>query len=229
MQKKIVIDVPKNPVQRYIFRDERHVDLDMRGIRNPHSPMNGRLNPSKGAKSKWLSPEHLQCMVDEYFESCNGPLFNNKGELLRDNDGHILKGQVKPYTVSGLALYLGISTQTLKTYREGRIDSLLDEMKAQTEDKLTFSRVVLDAKQRIEAYAEGRLYDRDGQRGAQYVLDCCYGWVDHQTKSNIKKAKADIKAKKRDLAMKESLLGDSEDDNDITISIVRKKKDTEED
>ena len=45
----------------------------------------------------------------------------------------------------------------------------------------------------------------------------------------MKKAKADIKAKKRDLAMKESLLGDPGDDNDITISIVRKKKDAEDD
>ena len=229
MPKKIVIDSPKTPVQRYRFRDDRHVDLDLRGIRNLHSPFNGRVNPSKGTRCRWMSPEHLQCMVDEYFESCNGPLFDKKGELLRDNNGNIVKGQVKPCTVSGLALYLGISTQTLKRYREGLVDEVLDEMKAETEDRLTFSRVILKAKQRIEAYAEGRLYDRDGQRGAQFVLDCCYGWVDHQTRSNMKKAKADIKAKKRDLAMKESLLGDDGDDNDITISIVRKKKDTEDD
>lgn len=228
MPKKITIDAPKHPVVRYTFRDERHVDLDLRGIRNPHSPFNGRLNPTKGTRCRWISPEHLQCMVDEYFESCNGPLFDRKGELLRDNNGNIVKGQVKPYTVSGLALYLGISTQTLKRYREGLVDGLLEEMKAETEDRLTFSKVVIRAKQKIEGYAEGRLYDRDGQRGAQFVLDCCFGWVDHQTGANIKKAKADIKAKKRDLAIKESLLGDGKEDNEVTINIVRKSKDPEE-
>lgn len=222
-KKKIVIDAPKNPVIRYIFRDERHLVLDLRGIRNPQKPMMGRLNPTKGAASRWLSPEHFQCMVNEYFESCNGPLFDRWGNPLRDKDGNLLKGQVKPYTVSGLALYLGISTNTLKKYREGQVDTILDEMKAETEDKLTFSKVVLQAKQRIESYAEGRLYDKDGQRGAQFVLDCCFNWVDHQTRSNINKSKADIEFKRREVEMKESLLGDGTEDNEVTINIVRKK------
>ena len=224
MGKKIVIDAPKHPVVRYVFRDKRHVDVDLRGIRNPHSPLNGRLNPSKGSRSRWLSPEHLQCMVNEYFESCNGPIFNSKGELLRDNDGNILKGQVKPYTMSGLALYLGVSTQTLKRYREGLIDTVLDEMKAETEDKLTFSRVILNAKQRIEAYAEGRLYDHDGQRGAQFVLDCCFGWIDHQTAANIKKAEEDAKLKRDEFEFKKSLVDDPGDDGEVTINIVRGRR-----
>lgn len=223
MQKKIVVDVPKHPVVRYAFLDERHVVLDLRGIRNPHSPFNGRLNPSKGTRSRWLSPEHLECMVNEYFESCNGPLFDKKGELLVDSNGNVVKGQVKPYTVSGLALYLGISTNTLKKYREGLVDDLLDEMKAETEDRKTFSKVVLQAKQRIEGYAEGRLYDKEGQRGAQFVLDCCFGWVDHQTKSNIRKSKADTKLRRDEFELKKSLVDDSGDDNEVTINIVRKR------
>lgn len=227
MQKKIVINAPKTPVQRYVFRDERHVVLDMRGIRNLHSPMNGRLNPSKGTRTKWLSPEHLQCMVNEYFESCNGPLLNSKGEPLRDKAGNIIKGQVRPYTVSGLALYLGISTTTLKTYREGRLDDLLSEMRAQTEDRLTFSRVITEARQKIEAYAEGRLYDRDGQRGAQYVLDCVYHWKDQKTASDIKKAKNDMKIRKAELKMKKALLDTDGEDSEVTINIVRGKKETE--
>lgn len=228
MQKKIVVDVPKHPVVRYAFHDERHVVLDLRGIRNPHSPFNGRLNPSKGTRSRWLSPEHLECMVNEYFESCNGPLFDKKGELLRDSNGNVVKGQVKPYTVSGLALYLGVSTNTLKKYREGLVDDLLDEMKAETEDRKTFSKIVLQAKQRIEGYAEGRLYDKEGQRGAQFVLDCCFGWVDHQTKSNIRKAKADTKLRRDEFELKKSLVDDSGDDNQVTINIVRKRRENED-
>lgn len=222
-KKKLIIDAPVNPVVRYIFRDERHVDLDLRGIRNPHSPFNGRLNPSKGMKRRFLSPEHLQCMVNEYFESCNGPLLDRSGHLVYDDKGRLVKTQIKPYTVSGLALYLGISTQTLKKYREGGIDTLLDEMKAETEDRLTFSKVVLRAKQTIEAYAEGRLYDKDGQRGAQFVLDCQFGWVERKSQAEIKKAKADIKLRQEEFALKKSLIEDGVDDGEVTINIVRKK------
>lgn len=222
MPKKIVIDAPKHPVVRYSFLSNRIMLLDLRGIRNPHSPFNGRLNPSKGTPCRWLSPEHFECMVNEYFESCNGPLFDKKGELLRDNDGNIVKGQVKPYTLSGLGLYLGVSTQTLKKYREGLVDDLLAEMRAQTDDTLTFSKVVLRAKQRIEAYAEGRLYDRDGQQGARFVLDCCYGWVDHQTRANTKKAKADAKLRRDEFELKKGLIEGNGDDNEITINVVRK-------
>ena len=183
-KKQIIIDAPKKPVVRYILKDERHLELDLRGIRNPHNPFNGRLNPSKGGTKRFMSPEHLQCMVAEYFESCNGPLIDKWGQLVYDKQGNLVKVQVKPYTVSGLALYLGVSTQTLKKYREGLVDDLLDEMHAETDDRLTFARVILNAKQTIEAYAESRLYDKDGQRGAQFVLDCCYNWVGQQSRTN---------------------------------------------
>ena len=176
-RKKIVIDAPKHPVVRYRFLDENTVVLDLRGIFSPHSPFNGRLNPTKGSKKRFMSPEHLQCMVNEYFESCNGPLLDRYGNLVYDNDGNIVKTQVEPWTVSGLALYLGVSTVTLKQYKLGRIDSLLDEMKADTDDYMTFSSVVLRAKQKIETYAERRLYDKDGQYGARFVLVNAFGWL----------------------------------------------------
>lgn len=223
MPKKIIIDAPKHPVIRYQIRDERNIALDLRGIRNFNSPLQGRPNPSKGTPCRWLSPTHLQCMVEEYFESCNGPLFDNRGNLLRDDKGDVVKGQIKPYTLSGLALYLGISTTTLKRYREGLVDEVLEEMKAETEDRLTFSRVVLQAKQKIEAYAEGRLYDRDGQRGAQFILDCCYGWVEHKPQADIDKAKADTEMRQKEFALKKSLLEEGTDEGEVTINIVRKR------
>lgn len=226
-KKKIIIDAPKNPIVRYKFVDERHVDLDMRGIRNLHSPFQGGVNPSKGSQRKFLSPEHLDCMVNEYFESCNGPMFDRNGELVKDPQGNIVKVQVKPYTLSGLALYLGVSTQTLKHYREGRLDTILDEMKAETDDRLTFSRVVLRAKQTIEAYAEGRLYDKDGQRGAQFVLDCCYNWVDHRTASDIKRSKAERQMKREELDLKKKMLDEADEDGTLTVNIVRGSRDEE--
>lgn len=227
-KKQIIIDAPNKPVVRYIFRDERHLDLDLRGIRNPHQPFNGRLNPSKGGTKKFMSPEHLQCMVNEYFESCNGPLIDKWGQLVYDKGGNLVKVQVKPYTLSGLALYLGVSTQTLKKYREGLVDDFLDELYAETDDRLTFAKVVMNAKQTIEAYAEGRLYDKDGQRGAQFVLDCCYNWVSHKEQADIRKSKADSKLRRDEFELKRQLIDEGNDDDNLTINIVRGRRDNDE-
>lgn len=226
--KQMVIDKPKKPVVRYILKDDRHLELDLRGIRNPHSPFNGRLNPSKGGTKRFMSPEHLQCMVAEYFESCNGPLIDKWGQLVYDKQGNPVKVQVKPYTVSGLALYLGVSTQTLKKYREGLVDALLDEMHAETDDRLTFAKVILNAKQTIEAYAESRLYDKDGQRGAQFVLDCCYNWVGHKERADIRKSKADSQLRREEFELKRRLIDEGNEDDNLTINIVRGRRDNDE-
>lgn len=227
-KKQIIIDAPKKPVVRYILKDERHLELDLRGIRNPHNPFNGRLNPSKGGTKRFMSPEHLQCMVAEYFESCNGPLIDKWGQLVYDKQGNPVKAQVKPYTVSGLALYLGVSTQTLKKYREGLVDDLLDEMHAETDDRLTFAKVILNAKQTIEAYAESRLYDKDGQRGAQFVLDCCYNWVGHKERADIRKSKADSQLRREEFELKRRLIDEGNEDDNLTINIVRGRRDNDE-
>lgn len=226
-KKQIVIDAPKKPVVRYIFRDERHLELDLRGIRNPQSPFNGRLNPSKGMARKFVSPEHLQCMVAEYFESCNGPLIDKWGQLVYDRQGNLVKVQVKPYTVSGLSLYLGISTQTFRKYKSGQIDDILSEMRAETDDTLTFARVLHRAKQTIEAYAESRLYDKDGQRGAQFVLDCQFNWVGHKEQADIYKAKADASLRREEFELKKRLIDEGNEDDNFTINIVRGRRDDE--
>lgn len=222
MPKKIVIDAPKHPVVRYRIDSERVLILDLRGIRNPQSPFNGRLNPSKGSPRRFLTPEHLQAMVNEYFESCNGPVFGRNGELLKDGNGNIVKGQVRPFTVSGLALYLGVATETLRKYTKNRIDDLLDEMRVETDpEHLTYAEVVWKAKQRIEAYAEGRLYDHDGQRGAQFVLDNIYGWLGAKERAEVDKMRAEVDMKRQELELKKKLLDDEDDDSSLTINIVR--------
>ena len=228
-KKQITIDAPKHPVVRYRFVDERTVVLDLRGIFNPHSPFNGRMNPTKGQKRRFMSPEHLQCMVNEYFESCNGPLLDRYGNLVYDKNGNLVKTQVEPWTVSGLALYLGVATTTLKKYREGRIDTLLDEMRADTDDYMTFSSVVLKAKQKIESYAEKRLYDRDGQMGARFVLDNAFQWVSRKEQAEIDKMTQEGILKAKEFQLKKDLLDSGEDDSSLTINIIRGRKDHEDD
>lgn len=227
-KKQITIDAPKHPVVRYRFVDERNVMLDLRGIFSPHSPFNGRMNPTKGQKRRFMSPMHLQCMVNEYFESCNGPLLDRYGNLVYDKDGNLVKTQVEPWTVSGLALYLGVSTNTLKQYKFGRIDSLLDEMRADTDDYITFSSVVLQAKQKIESYAEKRLYDRDGQVGARFVLDNAFNWVSRKEQAEIDKMVQEGMLRAKEFELKKDLLDSDDDDSSLTINIVRGRKTQEE-
>ena len=157
-----------------------------------------------------------------------GPTFTKDGELLKDNNGNLVKVQVRPYTLSGLALHLGVTTETLRKYKNGRLDTILDEMKAETEDWLTFSRVIQRAKQVIEAYAEGRLYDRDGSNGARFVLDCCYGWVSRKEQSDIRKDKDESKLRREEFDLKKRLIDEAEDDDDFTINIVRGRRNDEE-
>lgn len=227
-KKQIIIDVPKHPVVRYRFLDERTVVLDLRGIFSPHSPFNGRLNPTKGQKRRFMSPQHLQSMIDEYFESCNGPLLDRYGNLVYDKDGRLVKTQVEPWTVSGLALYLGVSTNTLKKYRQGMIDELLTEMKADTDDYMTFSSVVLRARQKIEGYAEKRLYDKDGQYGARFVLDNAFGWLSKKEQAEIDKMVQESILKAKEFELKKDLLDSGEDDSSLTINIVRGRKEADE-
>ena len=227
-KKQITIDAPKHPVVRYRFVDERTVVLDLRGIFSPHSPFNGRMNPTKGQKRRFVSPEHLQCMVNEYFESCNGPLLDRYGNLVYDKDGNLVKTQVEPWTVSGLALYLGISTNTLKQYKLGRIDNLLDEMRVDTDDYMTFSSVVLKARQKIETYAERRLYDRDGSQGARFVLDNAFNWVSRREQAEIDKMVQESILKAKEFQLKKDLLDSDDEDSSLTINIVRGRKDAGE-
>lgn len=115
------------------------------------------------AKLRYESPKKMEDKINEYFDSL-------KGEHLLDQNGEpvIFKGRLVyqkepvPPTVCGLALFLGLKSR----------QSLLNYQKRSEK----FDDVVSRAKLRIEAYAESRLYDRDGSRGAQFTLENNFGW-----------------------------------------------------
>ena len=65
--------------------------------------------------------------------------------------------------MTGLALALGFaSRQALLNYQ----------------GKKAFNDTITRAKSRCEEYAESRLYDRDGARGAQFSLEHNFKWLD---------------------------------------------------
>lgn len=122
-----------------------------------------------GRPPKYSSVEDLQAAIDAYFDAC-------KGEVLRDADGRpvLYKGNPvivgeKPPTVTGLALALGFT---------GR-QALLDY-----QAKRQFADTITRAKARCEAYAEARLFDRNGTNGAQFSLRCNFGWSDASDRDN---------------------------------------------
>lgn len=87
---------------------------------------------------KYRSIQELNDGIDNYFARCD--------------DNH------KPYTMSGLALSLDVTTQTLCNYgKEGYVDQCYFD-------------AINRARQKVLSYAEDRLYDKDGIQGAKFYL-----------------------------------------------------------
>jgi len=91
---------------------------------------------------KYASVEELGRKIDEYFAECDA-----KNE---------------PYTVTGLALALGLDRKGLLLYQ----------------GKNEYSNTIQKAKQKVQAYAERQLY-RNGQvAGVIFSLKNNFGWED---------------------------------------------------
>lgn len=119
-----------------------------------------------GRPPKYVTVEQMQAVIDQYFEDCKGePIIGDDGQPILDKYGQPFIINAHPPTVTGLALALGFtSRQALLNYQA----------------KKAFVDTVLRAKARIEAYAEERLFDRDGQRGAEFSLKYNFRWADEK-------------------------------------------------
>lgn len=115
---------------------------------------------------RYKTVEEMQAVIDQYFEDCKGePIIGDDGQPILDKYGQPFIINARPPTVTGLALALGFtSRQALLNYQA----------------KKAFVDTVLRAKARIEAYAEERLFDRDGQRGAEFSLKYNFRWADEK-------------------------------------------------
>jgi hypothetical protein len=109
-----------------------------------------------GRPPKYKTPEEMQEVIDRYFADCEGKLLTDKdGEPKLDKFGNEIYIGAKPPTVTGLALALGFTSRlALLNYQ----------------DKEAFVNTVTRAKARVEAYAESRLFDKDGANGAKFSL-----------------------------------------------------------
>ena len=115
------------------------------------------MNETKmGRPPMYNTPEEMQEIIDKYFEDCKGRmLLDGEGNFIKDKYGFPLYVEVKPPTITGLALALGFtSRQALLNYQA----------------KEDFVDTIMRAKARVECYAEERLFDKDGANGAKFSL-----------------------------------------------------------
>lgn len=117
-----------------------------------------------GRPPKFQTKEEIQEKIDAYFQECEGEPFldENGNPMCSTKCGLIYKKPPKPPTVTGLALALGFaSRQSLMEYQ----------------GKNEFADTITRAKSKIEEYAEGRLFDRDGVNGAKFsLINNFHGW-----------------------------------------------------
>lgn len=111
---------------------------------------------------KYQTVEELQTAIDAYFERCEGrALLDENGDPVLYKRAPVIVDRHPP-TVTGLAYALGFaSRQALLNYKGRKV----------------FNDAITRAKMRCEAYAEERLYDRDGARGAQFSLERNFLWT----------------------------------------------------
>lgn len=179
-----------------------------------------RLDPFAhciGARRKYERPEDLKRRCDAYFRSCMKPIKDKNGNYVRDENGARVYEQSAPYTISGLARHLGITSGTLMTYHNKAKAGLIPP---------EFADVVLEARQRIEEFAEAQLYSRDGQRGGQFVLQAGFGWQTKKEHGETKHLKKKTKIMEQEFELKKKLVDISgQDDSQIEIKITRANKD----
>lgn len=115
-----------------------------------------------GGQMKIKSVKAMQTSIDAYFE-------NTKTEVTaRDGTTRCIPG---PYTVTGLALAIGLS---------GRSSLMNYEFRPEFRD------AVRRAKSRVEEYCERRLFDREGVQGAKFSLANNFeGWRESAAPSGL--------------------------------------------
>jgi hypothetical protein len=110
-----------------------------------------------GRPLKFKSVEELQEKINDYFENCDNhetTFVTKEREVLQIPDS-------KPYTITGLALWLDTTRETLLDY----------------ENKDEFSDTIRKAKLKCENYAEESLWKPKIASGVIFNLINNYGWA----------------------------------------------------
>lgn len=99
-----------------------------------------------GGNRKYKNAEEMKLVIEEYFDMCN----NNR----------------RPYTVAGLARYLGLTRKSLLEYQKKYGGE--------------YAVIIEDAKTRIEEFVEACLFKSGIATGTIFNLKNNFGWSDKQ-------------------------------------------------
>lgn len=114
----------------------------------------------RGRPPAFKTPEEMQAKIDAYFAKCD-----SRVSTRFDKDGEPINTlNPEPYTMSGLALALGVDRETILNYAE----------------KDDFFGTVKAARIKVQADVERRLMETSNQTGAIFSLKNNFGWVDKQ-------------------------------------------------
>lgn len=116
-----------------------------------------------GRPLKFKTVRELQKKIEEYFLTCWTKKLDQFGNPIKDKEtGEQIMFQFKPYTITGLAVSLDTTRDTLLDY----------------EDRDKFSDTIKRAKEQCHQYAEEQLYIGKNPTGAIFNLKNNYGWKD---------------------------------------------------
>lgn len=127
------------------------------------------MKKNKGGRPlKFKTVEELETKIEAYFKSCwrqKVDMFGNP-VYLKDKNGkktdEPVMVQIEPYTVTGMAVFLGTNREVLLQY----------------EAKQRFFDTIKRAKERCHAYAEEQLFIGKNPTGAIFNLKNNWGWKD---------------------------------------------------
>ena len=179
-----------------------------------------------GVKKKYETPEALKKACDDYFKSRESYVYNRYGDPIKDPLTGEYQKVYRPLALSGLARHLGIATNTLIGYQYYAQAGLV---------RPEYAEVVLEARQRIEEYAEERGYDKEGSAGSKFVLQAGFGWkTDKEKREEIKlrvdteiaRERLKMAKEKHRLEMKllEAGINPEDDNSNVQITITRAMK-----
>lgn len=164
-------------------------------------------------KLRYNTPEELQEKVNEYFDSCYGPAYYKGEPIYNPVTGEPVIKQIEPFTISGLARHLGITRMCLCKYDSYSKSGLIP---------FEYAEIILDAKLRIQDYAEKRLYDKEGSSGARFVLEAGFGWITRTEARELKNNKKRIKVAQDKLKLlQEAAEANKLTDNQLIVNIMR--------
>lgn len=133
-----------------------------------------------GRPLKFQTVKELKKAINDYFESLFEPRFDMWGNpVMNKKTGEQMMKKSKVATVTGLAVALGTTRETLLDYELGKHDGkdLTVEQLAENEQIEDFSDTIKEAKLRIYSDTEQQLYQGKAV-GAIFSLKNNYGWKD---------------------------------------------------